>query len=90
LFVPLWGELTDPRLAAALAADEHGWDGSFVRDHTTYRPPVRTIAMTTKRLRPMPRQRLGKVGSMLLGQGAPAASARCAAQETMHFSGYRR
>jgi alkanesulfonate monooxygenase SsuD/methylene tetrahydromethanopterin reductase-like flavin-dependent oxidoreductase (luciferase family) len=46
LFVPPFDELADPRLCAALAAEaeEHGWDGFFVWDHTTYRPPVQAVA----------------------------------------------
>jgi alkanesulfonate monooxygenase SsuD/methylene tetrahydromethanopterin reductase-like flavin-dependent oxidoreductase (luciferase family) len=42
IFLPLFGELAEPALAAELAAEAEatGWDGVFVWDHTTYRPPV--------------------------------------------------
>jgi alkanesulfonate monooxygenase SsuD/methylene tetrahydromethanopterin reductase-like flavin-dependent oxidoreductase (luciferase family) len=44
--VGLFGELSDPRLVAELAAaaEDRGWDGFFVWDHMTYRAPVREIA----------------------------------------------
>ena len=46
LFLPPFDELADPRLVARLAAEaeEHGWDGVFVWDHVTYRPPVEALA----------------------------------------------
>jgi alkanesulfonate monooxygenase SsuD/methylene tetrahydromethanopterin reductase-like flavin-dependent oxidoreductase (luciferase family) len=44
--VGLFGELSDPRLVAdlAAAAEERGWDGFFVWDHIAYRAPVRAVA----------------------------------------------
>ncbi|HEX4829469.1 MAG TPA: LLM class flavin-dependent oxidoreductase [Trebonia sp.] len=44
--VPLFGELSDPRVAARLAAraEERGWDGFFVWDHIAYKAPVRAVA----------------------------------------------
>jgi alkanesulfonate monooxygenase SsuD/methylene tetrahydromethanopterin reductase-like flavin-dependent oxidoreductase (luciferase family) len=41
-----FGELSDPRLVAdlAAAAEERGWDGFFVWDHMAHLPPVRAIA----------------------------------------------
>lgn len=44
--VPPFGELSDPRVLAGLAADaeERGWDGFFVWDHVVYRAPVRAVA----------------------------------------------
>jgi alkanesulfonate monooxygenase SsuD/methylene tetrahydromethanopterin reductase-like flavin-dependent oxidoreductase (luciferase family) len=44
--VALFGELSDPRVAARLAtrAEERGWDGFFVWDHIAYREPVKAIA----------------------------------------------
>ena len=41
-----FGELADPLVLAglAVAAEERGWDGFFVWDHITYRPPVRAVA----------------------------------------------
>lgn len=74
-FLPPFDELADARLCASLAAqaEEHGWDGLFVWDHTTYRPPVQAVAdpwvvlsavaTATERLRigpmvtPLPRRR---------------------------------
>ncbi|HVT68682.1 MAG TPA: LLM class flavin-dependent oxidoreductase [Trebonia sp.] len=46
IFVAPFGELSDPRIAARLAAraEEHGWDGFFVWDHIAYRAPVRALA----------------------------------------------
>lgn len=46
IFLPLFGELAEPALAADLAAEAEaaGWDGVFVWDHTIYRPPVTHIA----------------------------------------------
>lgn len=42
LFLPIFGELADPALLAALAgeAEAAGWDGVFVWDHLQYRQPV--------------------------------------------------
>jgi alkanesulfonate monooxygenase SsuD/methylene tetrahydromethanopterin reductase-like flavin-dependent oxidoreductase (luciferase family) len=44
--IPPFGELSDPRVLAdlAAAADERGWDGFFVWDHIAYREPVRAVA----------------------------------------------
>ena len=44
--VALFGELSDPRIAARLAAraEDRGWDGFFVWDHIGYRAPVRAVA----------------------------------------------
>jgi alkanesulfonate monooxygenase SsuD/methylene tetrahydromethanopterin reductase-like flavin-dependent oxidoreductase (luciferase family) len=44
--VALFGELSDPRVAARLAAraEDRGWDGFFVWDHIAYRAPVRAVA----------------------------------------------
>ena len=41
-----FGELSDPRVVARLAAraEERGWDGFFVWDHIVYRAPVRAVA----------------------------------------------
>lgn len=41
-----FGELSDPRVLAELAAaaEEHGWDGFFVWDHILHRSPERAIA----------------------------------------------
>jgi alkanesulfonate monooxygenase SsuD/methylene tetrahydromethanopterin reductase-like flavin-dependent oxidoreductase (luciferase family) len=46
IYVGLFGELADPRVAARLAAraEERGWDGFFVWDHIAYRAPVRAVA----------------------------------------------
>lgn len=46
LFVPPFDELADAAVCATLAAEgeEHGWDGFFVWDHTTYRAPVQAVA----------------------------------------------
>ncbi len=46
LFVPIFDELAEPAVVAALAgeAEEHGWDGFFVWDHVGYRAPVVGIA----------------------------------------------
>jgi alkanesulfonate monooxygenase SsuD/methylene tetrahydromethanopterin reductase-like flavin-dependent oxidoreductase (luciferase family) len=46
LFLPIFGELSDPGLVATLAveAEAAGWDGLFVWDHMLYRPPVTDIA----------------------------------------------
>jgi alkanesulfonate monooxygenase SsuD/methylene tetrahydromethanopterin reductase-like flavin-dependent oxidoreductase (luciferase family) len=46
LFVPLFGELSDPIAVADLAAraEAKGWDGFFVWDHLLYREPVELIA----------------------------------------------
>jgi alkanesulfonate monooxygenase SsuD/methylene tetrahydromethanopterin reductase-like flavin-dependent oxidoreductase (luciferase family) len=62
IFVAPFGELSEPRRVAELAAlaEERGWDGFFVWDHVAYRPPVReladpwvtlaAVAMTTSRV----------------------------------------
>jgi alkanesulfonate monooxygenase SsuD/methylene tetrahydromethanopterin reductase-like flavin-dependent oxidoreductase (luciferase family) len=44
VFVPIFDELSDPRLMADLAvlAEERGWDGFFIWDHLQYRPPVQS------------------------------------------------
>jgi alkanesulfonate monooxygenase SsuD/methylene tetrahydromethanopterin reductase-like flavin-dependent oxidoreductase (luciferase family) len=41
-----FGELSDPRVLAdlAAAAEEHGWDGFFVWDHIVHRSPAKAIA----------------------------------------------
>lgn len=46
LWIPLFDELADPRVAARLAADaeEVGWDGFFVWDHLTWAAPVERVA----------------------------------------------
>jgi alkanesulfonate monooxygenase SsuD/methylene tetrahydromethanopterin reductase-like flavin-dependent oxidoreductase (luciferase family) len=46
IFLPIFGELADPRIVAELAAEAEaaGWDGVFVWDHMLYRPPVTDIA----------------------------------------------
>jgi alkanesulfonate monooxygenase SsuD/methylene tetrahydromethanopterin reductase-like flavin-dependent oxidoreductase (luciferase family) len=46
LFVPLFGELANPVVAARLAAEAEvaGWDGFFVWDHVRWRPPVLEVA----------------------------------------------
>ena len=46
LFLPVFDELADPRVVAALAAEaeQAGWDGVFVWDHLTYRAPVVGVA----------------------------------------------
>jgi alkanesulfonate monooxygenase SsuD/methylene tetrahydromethanopterin reductase-like flavin-dependent oxidoreductase (luciferase family) len=46
IFLPIFGELAEPRLVADLAAEaeEAGWDGVFVWDHMLYREPVTDIA----------------------------------------------
>jgi alkanesulfonate monooxygenase SsuD/methylene tetrahydromethanopterin reductase-like flavin-dependent oxidoreductase (luciferase family) len=46
LFLPIFGELSDPGLVADMAveAEASGWDGVFVWDHMLYRPPVSEIA----------------------------------------------
>lgn len=79
LFVAPFDELAEPRLLVDLAvhADSRGWDGIFLWDHISYRPPVRAvadpwvvlsaIAAQTKRLRlgpmvtPLSRRRVQKV-----------------------------
>jgi len=44
--VPPFGELSDPRVLAdlAAAAEERGWDGFFVWDHIVHRSPARGVA----------------------------------------------
>ena len=46
IFLPIFGELAEPRLVADLAAEAEaaGWDGVFVWDHMLYRAPVTDIA----------------------------------------------
>jgi alkanesulfonate monooxygenase SsuD/methylene tetrahydromethanopterin reductase-like flavin-dependent oxidoreductase (luciferase family) len=46
VFLPLFNELADPRVAVRLAADaeEAGWDGVFVWDHVMWRAPVQEVA----------------------------------------------
>ena len=46
IFLPIFGELAEPRLVADLAAEAEaaGWDGVFVWDHMLYREPVTDIA----------------------------------------------
>ena len=46
LFLPIFGELSDPRVTAGLAveAEEAGFDGVFVWDHVQYRAPASHIA----------------------------------------------
>jgi alkanesulfonate monooxygenase SsuD/methylene tetrahydromethanopterin reductase-like flavin-dependent oxidoreductase (luciferase family) len=46
IFVAPFGELSEPRLVARLAAraEDRGWDGFFVWDHVAYTPPVRELA----------------------------------------------
>lgn len=45
VFLPIFGELADPAVLAALAseAEAAGWDGVFVWDHIQYRPPVTDV-----------------------------------------------
>lgn len=46
LFLPLFDELSDPRMVVELsvAAEAHGWDGVFVWDHLRYAEPVKALA----------------------------------------------
>jgi alkanesulfonate monooxygenase SsuD/methylene tetrahydromethanopterin reductase-like flavin-dependent oxidoreductase (luciferase family) len=46
LFLAPFDELVDPCLLAELGAraEARGWDGMFLWDHVTYRPPVRAVA----------------------------------------------
>lgn len=46
IFLPIFGELSEPQVVARLAAqaEEAGWDGVFVWDHMAYRSPVVDIA----------------------------------------------
>jgi len=46
VFVAPFDELMEPRLLAELAqsAERTGWDGFFLWDHLSYRPPVRAVA----------------------------------------------
>lgn len=46
IFVALFNRLADPAAVVDLAirAEERGWDGFFVWDHISYRPPVREVA----------------------------------------------
>jgi alkanesulfonate monooxygenase SsuD/methylene tetrahydromethanopterin reductase-like flavin-dependent oxidoreductase (luciferase family) len=63
LFVPPFGELSEPRLLAEMAAraERAGWDGFFLWDHVLYRRPadlvgdpwisLAAVAMATERMR---------------------------------------
>ena len=46
IFLAPFGELSDPRILAdlAAAAEERGWDGFFIWDHVNYAAPVRAVA----------------------------------------------
>ena len=46
LWLPLFDDLSDPRLVARIAAEaeEAGWDGLFVVDHVRWREPVTHVA----------------------------------------------
>ena len=46
LWLPLFDELADPAVVVRLAAEaeEAGWHGLFVWDHTHWRAPVREVA----------------------------------------------
>jgi alkanesulfonate monooxygenase SsuD/methylene tetrahydromethanopterin reductase-like flavin-dependent oxidoreductase (luciferase family) len=46
LFLPIFGELSDPRVTAGLAAEAEaaGFDGVFVWDHVQYRAPATHVA----------------------------------------------
>jgi alkanesulfonate monooxygenase SsuD/methylene tetrahydromethanopterin reductase-like flavin-dependent oxidoreductase (luciferase family) len=46
LFLPIFDELSDPRIVARLSAEaeETGWDGVFVWDHVVYSPPAAAVA----------------------------------------------
>lgn len=46
VFVAPFDELMEPRLLAELAqrAEDNRWDGFFLWDHLSYRPPVRAVA----------------------------------------------
>lgn len=46
VFLPIFGELADPRTVADLSAraEAAGWDGVFVWDHVHYRAPVTEVA----------------------------------------------
>ena len=46
LFLPIFGELSNPRVTTSLAAEaeEAGFDGVFVWDHVQYRAPATHIA----------------------------------------------
>jgi alkanesulfonate monooxygenase SsuD/methylene tetrahydromethanopterin reductase-like flavin-dependent oxidoreductase (luciferase family) len=46
LFLPIFGELSDPRVVASISrdAEEAGWDGLFVWDHLFYRSPTTHVA----------------------------------------------
>jgi alkanesulfonate monooxygenase SsuD/methylene tetrahydromethanopterin reductase-like flavin-dependent oxidoreductase (luciferase family) len=79
LYLPIFDGLADPLLVARLSAEaeEGGWDGVFVWDHTRYRAPVTQVAdpwitlaamaTSTQRIRlgpmvtPMPRRRPAEV-----------------------------
>jgi alkanesulfonate monooxygenase SsuD/methylene tetrahydromethanopterin reductase-like flavin-dependent oxidoreductase (luciferase family) len=79
IFVAPFDELMEPRLLVELAqrAERNGWDGFFLWDHLSYRPPVRAvsdpwvalaaIAYATERIRlgplvtPLSRRRIHKL-----------------------------
>jgi alkanesulfonate monooxygenase SsuD/methylene tetrahydromethanopterin reductase-like flavin-dependent oxidoreductase (luciferase family) len=46
IYIPPFGELSDPRVLAGLASDaeENGWDGFFVWDHIVHRSPLHSVA----------------------------------------------
>ncbi|MEY2570065.1 MAG: hypothetical protein QOE63_415 [Acidimicrobiaceae bacterium] len=46
LFIPLFGELSEPSVAVelAVATEQHGWDAMFVWDHVLYRDGVDQLA----------------------------------------------
>lgn len=46
VWVPLFDALSDPRVAAGLAAEaeEYGWDGFFTWDHLRWREPIQALA----------------------------------------------
>ena len=46
LFLPLFDELSEPRIVVelAVAAEANGWDGVFVWDHLRYTTPVEAVA----------------------------------------------
>lgn len=46
LFLPIFDALSDPSVVVELAveAEATGWDGVFVWDHISYRPPVQAVA----------------------------------------------
>ena len=82
LWVPPFGDLADPAVAARLAAEaeEAGWHGFFVWDHLCWRAPARpladpwitltAIAAATERLR------LGPMVTPLARRGRPRSPGR--------------